>query len=193
MSPHDTEISRRQLVKTAAAATGGLVAYFYVPSFMPSFLTAYAAPPGMPPSPPNAFIRIAPEDTITMVINHLEMGQGVNTAMAQLIAEELECDWTKIKSVSAEVDPVYNSPMGVQMTGGSTSIATTWVQYRTIGANMREMLRQAAAKRWGVKPDSCKAVNGTITHKAKGVLRYGELAEEAGKLPLPTTVALKKR
>jgi isoquinoline 1-oxidoreductase beta subunit len=185
-------LSRRQLVKTTAMAAGGLVVAFYVPSGFPRLFDAEGAtPPKELPATPNAFIRIAPDDSITIVINKLEMGQGVNTAMAQLIAEELECDWAKIRSVSADVDPVYNSPMGVQMTGGSTAIATTWVQYRQIGANMREMLKAAAAQRWGVPVSTCKAERGAIIHKTKGRLTYGALADDAGKLPLPEHVALK--
>ncbi len=186
----DLELSRRQLLKTTAIAAGGLVLAYYVPFGMQrAFAQGGAAPQSYPP---NAFVRIAPDDSITIVINKLEMGQGVNTSMAQLIADELECDWTKISSVSAEVNPVYNHPfMGIQMTGGSTALASSWEQHRRIGATMREMLKSAAAARWGVKPESCKAEKGAIVHKTKGKLRYGELVDEANQLPVPTDVKLK--
>ncbi len=180
------ESSRRELIKTTTLALGGLVVGFYVPEKGSSPAWAQGAVPKAPPAP-NAFIRIASDESITIFINKLEMGQGVNTSMAQLIAEELECDWQKIQSVSAPVDPVYNhTMMGIQMTGGSTSLASSWEQHRLLGANMREMLRQAAAEVWKVPLDSCQAQKGTIVHTQKGQLTYGQLAEAASRMPLPT-------
>lgn len=183
-------ISRRAFLETTAIVTGGLIVSYYIPS--PMMNKVFAAPPPNAPLPaPNAFIQIAPDNSITIVINKLEMGQGVNTSMAQLIAEELECDWKKIRSVSAGVNPAYNHTMfGTQMAGGSTALISSWDQHRKIGASMREMLKTAAAQRWGIPVNQVKAENGFIISK-KGKLSYGELAEDAGKLPLPENPPLK--
>lgn len=198
--PIPTSQSRRQFLQTSATVGGGFVLAFYMPGTIGRALgaegEAAAAAAAAPKQvyPPNAFIVISPDNAITIHINKLEMGQGVNTSMAQLIAEELECDWTKIRSVSATVNPVYNhTQFGViQMTGGSTALNSSWDQHLKIGATMREMLKQAAANRWGVKVSEVKAVNGTIVHAKKGKLTYGELAEEANKLPMPENPPMKK-
>ncbi len=144
--------------------------------------------------PPNAFIQIAPDNTVTFVINKFEMGQGVNTSLAQLIAEELECDLSKIRSVSAPVNPVYNAVgMPLQMTGGSTALNSSWEQHRIIGASMREMLKTAAAKKWNISPENTRAENGFIINtKTNAKLSYGELAEDASKVPMPQNPPLKK-
>src|SRR5665811_252023 len=95
--------SRRDFMKTSAKAAGGLIIAFYAPVGVRRLFADAPGTPGAPEFPPNAFIQIAPDNIITLTINKLEMGQGVNTSMAQLIAEELECDWTRIKAVSAPV------------------------------------------------------------------------------------------
>jgi isoquinoline 1-oxidoreductase beta subunit len=185
-------LNRREFLGTSLTFAGGLLVSFYLPGKMGRML-AQAAEPGAASKvyPPNAFIHIAPDNQITIVISKLEMGQGVNTSMAQLIAEELEADWAKIRSVNAGVDPVYNHPIfGMQITGGSTALASTWDQYRRIGAGMREMLKTTAAKRWGVPVSAVKAANGFVTYGGKK-FSYGELADEAGKLPFPSDAPLK--
>lgn len=190
------ETSRRELLKISASSLGSFVIGFYIPWGQGRRLYANQAPAAQagPPPAPNAFISIAPDDEITLVINKLEMGQGVNTSMAQLIAEELACDWTKIKSVSAPVDPVYNhTAMPLQLTGGSTSLSSSWNQYRAVGAAMREMLIAAAAERWQVSPASCKALAGKVTHPSKGQLTYGALAADAAKQPVPQQLKLKDK
>lgn len=187
----ELNLSRRNFLKTGAVATGGLVVAFYLPIGLQRAFAA-AAESAKPVYPPNAFIQISPDSTITIVINKLEMGQGVNTSMAQLIAEELECDWSKIKSISAPVDAVYNhTQMPMQMTGGSTALNSSWEQYRKLGAGMREMLKAAAAQKWAVSVSEVKASNGFVTHPKKGKLSYGELAEAANQFPLPENPSLK--
>jgi isoquinoline 1-oxidoreductase beta subunit len=187
----EIQLSRRQFLRTTAAATSGLVVAFHLPMGSRKVL-AEAPGQALPEYPPNAFVRIAPDNSITVTINKLEMGQGVNTSMAQLIAEELECDWTKIQAVSAPVAAVYNHTVfPMQMTGGSTALATSYDQYRRIGASMREMLVQAAAQKWKVSPNECHAENSFVVHPKKGKLSYGELAEAANKLPMPKQVKLK--
>lgn len=188
------ETSRRELLKLSAFGLGSFVVGFYIPFGDGLRVLANEAPAakGGPLPAPNAFITIAPDDAITIIINKLEMGQGVNTSMAQLIAEELACDWTKIKTVSAPVNPIYNhTAMPVQLTGGSTSLSSSWVQYRSLGALMREMLVAAAATRWQVPASSCKAANGMVSHPSKGKLSYGALAADAAKQPMPAVPQLK--
>lgn len=187
----ETQINRREFILSSTGTLAGLVVAFHIPNVVKN---AFAAAPGAAAAvpTPNAFIQIKPDNSIVMVINKLEMGQGVNTSMAQLIAEELECDWKSIQSVSAPVNAVYNhSVFGTQMTGGSSALSSSWEQHRQIGAAMREMLKEAAAQRWGVPVTTVKAANGYIHHKAKGKLSYGELAEEANRLPLPKSPTLK--
>ena len=105
---------------------------------------AAAADPAAP-VPPNAFIRIAPDDTVTILVPHSEMGQGVLTSLPMLVAEELECDWRKVKALHAPNAPAYvHTGFGIQMTGGSTSVANRWVQLRTVGAQARTMPTSAA-------------------------------------------------
>jgi len=193
----ENSLNRREFLKNSALVSGGLIVAFYLPPQM-NRVMAQEGPPILPKTkqkyPPNAFIQIAPDNSITMVINKCEMGQGVNTSMAQLIAEELECDWTKIRSVSAPVDPVYNhTEFPMQLTGGSTALRTSWDQHRVIGAGMREMLKAAGAQRWRVNVDDVRAENGFIINKKSGAkLTYGDLANEAAKIPYPENPPLKE-
>lgn len=187
----EKKIRRRAFLAGSAVVTGGLVVAFTVPSPIQRMLLA-VGPNHFPSNKNNAFIRIAPDESITVVVTRLEMGQGVNTSMAQLIAEELECDWEKIRAVASGVDPVYNGPMGMMVTGGSTSIKESWMQYRRLGAGLREMLTTAAAERWQVPINELRAEKGAILHPTKGRLTYGELADDAGKLSFPLRPILKK-
>jgi isoquinoline 1-oxidoreductase beta subunit len=183
--------SRRKFLKDSAALMGGLVIGFYLPI---KGGRAYAADaPPKPVYPPNAFIRIAPDDSITIVINKSEMGQGVYTSLTMLIAEELEADWSRIRVESAPVAAVYNhTGFPMQMTGGSTSVASSWEQLRRVGASGRIMLIQAAAQQWGVPESECHAENSQVIHANSGKRSsYGALADAAAKLPLPDNVALK--
>jgi isoquinoline 1-oxidoreductase beta subunit len=196
MSTENKEIAvmnRRNFLVSTVTGLTGLVVAFNIPTTAKNALVAHAVAPAMASTTPNAFIHISPDNIITMVINKLEMGQGVNTSLAQLIAEELECDWKSIRSVSAPVNEVYNHTVyGTQMTGGSSALASSWDQHRKIGASMREMLKTAAANRWKVPVMEVRAENGFIHHNGKGKLSYGELAEEANLLKLPQDPPLKK-
>ncbi|MGB8077437.1 MAG: xanthine dehydrogenase family protein molybdopterin-binding subunit, partial [Gallionella sp.] len=183
--------ARRKFLKESAALMGGLVIGFYLPM---KGGRAYAA--DMPPKetyPPNAFIRIAPDDNITIVVNKSEMGQGVYTSLPMLIAEELEADWSRISVEAAPVAAVYNRPgMGMQMTGGSSSIPSSWDQLRRVGASGRMMLIRAAAEHWGVPVSECRAENSQVIHTASGrTASYGALADAAATFPLPDKVVLK--
>jgi len=183
--------SRREFLKGSAALLGGLVIGFYLPG---KGGRAYAA--DAPPKqvyPPNAFIRIATDDSITIVVNKSEMGQGVYTSLPMLIAEELEADWSRIKVESAPVASVYNhTGFGMQLTGGSSSIPSSWEQLRRVGASARVLLVRAAAQQWGVPEAECHAENSLVNHAKSGKkLSYGKLADAAAKLPLPDNVELK--
>jgi isoquinoline 1-oxidoreductase subunit beta len=186
----EISMDRRTFLTTSATVTGGLIVSFYIPS--PLEKAFGQAKEEKTIYPTNAFITITPDNKVTITINRLEMGQGPHTALSQAIAEELECDWTKISAVSSGVNPVYNTPgMPMQITGGSMSVRTSFEQYRKIGATMREMLKSAAAANWGVETKELKAENGFIVHPKKGKLSYGELTVAASKLPMPENPPLK--
>ena len=183
--------SRREFLKDSAALMGGLVIGFYLPM---KGGRAYAAEaPAKQVYPPNAFIRIAPDDSITITVNKSEMGQGVYTSLTMLIAEELEADWSRISVVSAPVAAVYNhTGFGMQLTGGSSSIPSSWEQMRRVGASARILLVRAAAQQWGVPESECHAGNSQVIHAGSGRnASYGALADAAAKLPLPEDVVLK--
>ncbi|HEY4282973.1 MAG TPA: molybdopterin cofactor-binding domain-containing protein [Chthoniobacterales bacterium] len=136
---------------------------------------------------PNNWIRIDADGLVTLTIDKSEMGQGVRTSLAMLLAEELEADWTRIRLVQAK--PYAGSDLG---TGGSDSIRSSWKPLRKAGAAAREILVNAAAKRWEVDPAACAASNNTIVHSPTGrSLKYGELVAEAAKLPVPPNPSLK--
>jgi isoquinoline 1-oxidoreductase beta subunit len=182
-------LSRRNFHKTGAVAGGGLDIGHYIPFGN----RVAAAQQATGPFVPNAFIRIGTDDSVTVIVNHSEMGQGVYTALPMLVAEELDADWSKIRVESAPVDAAYNHPaFGMQMTGGSTS---TWSEYdrlRKAGATARAMLIGAAAQTWNVDPASCSTENGYVMHAAsKRRLSYGHLAEKASGMAAPQNVTLK--
>jgi isoquinoline 1-oxidoreductase beta subunit len=141
---------------------------------------------------PNAFLRIAPDETITIVINHSEMGQGIVTALPMLVAEELDADWSRVRTEFAPVDPAYNHTMfGIQMTGGSTSTWTEFERLRTAGATARALLLQAAAEQWSVPVSECHTEPSVVVHNDGRRLTYGALVERAAKLTPPEKVPLK--
>lgn len=138
------------------------------------------------------FVRISADEDVVIVSNKSEMGQGVYTALPMLVAEELECDWSRVRVESAVVDPVYNHPdWGVQLTGGSTSVPSEWERMRKVGAIAREMLIAAAADTWKADKASCRAESGMIIHSSGKTLSYGQLAEKASTMPVPQEVSLK--
>ncbi len=181
--------TRREFLKKTTAGGAGLVIGFYLPRKFEVLSVA----PSAEPTALNAWVRIAPDDSVTLLIDKSEMGQGVTTSLAMLLAEELELDWKKIKTEFAPAAPPYFNPLfGLQGTGGSTSIRASWGPLTNAGAAAREMLVAAAAKRWGVEESSCRAENNAVIHTpTKRKLGYGALAEEAAKLPVPRKPALK--
>ena len=188
MTEQLTRLSRRRFLETSAAAGGGLIIGFHLP-LGGRFAEAAQAEATM-----NAWLRIAPDDSVTIMIPSAEMGQGIYTSLPMLVAEELEVDWRKVRAETAPAAQVYANPrFGAQMTGGSMSIRGFSEPLRKVGAQSREMLRQAAAQRWGVPVTECEARVGKINHRPSGrSLRYGELSEAAAKLTPPAEVALKE-
>ena len=181
-------ITRRSFIKVGAAAGGGLVLGF----FMPGANKFARAADAKPVYAPNAFLRIASDNTVTVAVNRLEFGQGVHTSLPMLIAEELDVDWAQMRGELAPAAEVFNDPeFGMQMTGGSGSISHSYMQYREIGAKARAMLIAAAAEQWKVKPGQCKTNKGMVIGPAGQKASYGSLADSAMKLPMPDTVVLK--
>lgn len=183
---------RRAFLKSGTAAATGLVIAFFLPVALRKALAEEAAAPAAkPPVSPNAFIHIAPDNTVTVLLKHSEMGQGIWTSMPMVVAEELGCDWSAIRVEHAPAAPEYaHTAFGMQMTGGSTSTWESFDQLRTAGAMAREMLVAAAAKRLGVAPAACHVEDGHVV-SGRHKLGYGEVAAAAAKLPAPKAVTLK--
>ena len=177
MSP----LSRREFLAAGAAAGAGLVIGFYLPHGSSSNgQTAFA---------PNAYLKITPDNKITVLVPRSEMGQGVRTSLPMILAEELEADWKQISIEQVGASTLY----GDQTTGGSASVRTTWDPMRKAGAAAREMLISAAALEWGIPRSGCKAENGMVSRTGTNTsLSYGALAGKAATLPIPSDTPLKQ-
>jgi len=176
MSP----LSRREFVTAGVAAGAGLVIGFYLPHGHESQKESFS---------PNAYLRVTPDNKVTVVVARSEMGQGVRTALPMILAEELEADWKQIEIEQAGASTLF----GDQTTGGSASVRTTWDPMRKAGAAAREMLISAAALTWNVPRSGCTAESGRIKHVSSGrSLSYGDLVDKASTVPIPTDVPLKQ-
>jgi len=179
--------SRRAFLKTSTAATGGLIMGVSLP-----LLGAGAAQAAGTVHTPNAWVHIADDNRITLMVARSEMGQGVYTSMSMLIAEELNVGLKQVQVVAAPPAAVYvNALLGAQITGGSTSVRDGWEKLRVAGAQVRQMLLQAAANQWSVDVASLKADQGMVTGPSGRKASYGQLAEAAAKLPVPEKPVLK--
>jgi isoquinoline 1-oxidoreductase beta subunit len=180
------QFSRRDMLRSG----GALIIGVSLP--LGSVLQAQGAP-RMPHVDPNAFIRIAPDSSVTVIVKHIEFGQGPNTGLSTLVAEELDADWSQMRAESAPGKPVYaNLLMGMQLTGGSTAIANSYMQMRMAGALARYLLVAAAARKWGVAPAQISVAKGVIAHKASGKTgSFGDFAADAATLTPPSEVPLK--
>jgi isoquinoline 1-oxidoreductase beta subunit len=171
------------------AAAGSLVIAFHLPA-------GRAAAQGSQRAvfSPNAYLRIGADDSVTIVVALVEMGQGTFTSIPMLIAEELEVDFSKVKVEQAPADEkTYGHPLYVlQITGGSAAVQAAWAKLRQVGATAKLMLVTAAAQQWNVPVSECRAEDGTVKHVASGrSLRYGQLVDRAAKLPVPKEAPLK--
>jgi len=183
-------LSRRRFLQICLTGTGALAVGLSVPA---GGQQAYAADANASSEQLNVWLSISPNNEITVTIPASEMGQGVYTCLAMLVAEELEVDWQWVNAKTAPADAIFNNRMlGMQATGASSSIRWAFEPLRLIGASARVMLTQAAASQWGVSMDDCSAKNGTVTHNSTGKqLRYGELVSAASLLSPPENVELK--
>ena len=182
-------LDRRSFLQVSAAAGGGLLVGAYLPSWTGADVTSAAGT-----FEPNVWIKITADDNVRIMLTMLEMGQGVMTSMPMLVAEELDFDWSKIKTEWAGADPRYGNPNfgGQQLTAGSNSVRGMWKVLRESGATARAVLVAAAAQTWGVPESACTTDKGAVIHQATGRrLTYGALVDKAAALPVPTNVALK--
>jgi isoquinoline 1-oxidoreductase subunit beta len=190
-SPSPNGLSRRSFLQVGAVAGGGLLLSLSLP-----LRNSDAEAVDANGFAPNAFIRIGGDGQIVLTMPYVEMGQGTYTSVPMLIAEELEVDLKQVRLEHAPPNAkLYGNPLivGVQATGGSTTIRATWKPMREAGAIARTMLVAAAAKRWSVAPDSCRAQSGEVLHAATGrSIKYGELAADAAGIAVPDHVTLKR-
>lgn len=190
MNPSTRHIDRRRFLKTSAAGAAGLWVGFHLPGPLASIAADEVA---AMPFALNAWVHVGTDDLITIFIDKSEMGQGILTGLAMIAAEELDCDWKKVRTEFAPAEKVYVNPwFGVQSTGASSATRTSWNPLRKAGAAARMMLIEAAAQKWGVDNSECRAENSVIMHAASGRrASYGSLAKAAAKLPIPADVPLK--
>ncbi len=182
-------VTRRTFLETATAAAGGLILGMYLPNRGERVIGAAALADAATPLKLNAWVHIAPNDAVTLYIHKAEMGQGTVTSLAQILAEELECDWSKIRTAFPGVDRGYGPSQGVF---GSTSIRQSWNPLRNAGATARQMLMNAAATKWNVTADDTHAAAGFVVNNKTGAkLSFGALAEAAAALPVPPPPPLK--
>jgi isoquinoline 1-oxidoreductase subunit beta len=188
------QITRREFLQTSAALAGLTIAASVTPYGF-SILKAEEAAKQPAPLNPNLWISIMPDNTITIVLNKSEMGQGVCTSLPMIVAEELDADWKLIRFVQAPAGPQYGDPNwgNMQLTGGSTSVRNMYEPLRKLGATARAMLVQAAAQTWKVPVSQCTASESKVHHKKSGqTITYGELSKTASRLPIHQSVTLKK-
>jgi isoquinoline 1-oxidoreductase subunit beta len=187
----DTRSSRRGFLKAAAAGAAGLTIGFHWSGPLRSALADTAKD-----FTPNAFLRIAPDNSVTVIAKHLEMGQGTYTGLATIVADELDADWGQIRVESAPADAskYANLAFGtMQGTGGSSAMANSWMQLRNAGATARAMLIAAAAQDWNVAPASITVDRGIVRHAPSNrQATFGDLAVKAAAQSAPDKVALKE-
>jgi isoquinoline 1-oxidoreductase beta subunit len=188
-SANDPLISRRSFLRVSATAAGGLLVSLY-------FELPLAAQEGVQPKPkvypPDAFVHIKPDGKILITVNRLEFGQGVQTALPMILADEMDADWSQVVAELAPAADVYKDPVfGLQMVGGSSSIANSFQQYRELGAKSRAILVSVAADRWHATPDQCRTANSVVYGPGNQSASYAELANDAARRPVPDKVRLK--
>ncbi|MDR7376479.1 isoquinoline 1-oxidoreductase beta subunit [Rhodoferax ferrireducens] len=183
-------LPRRSFLKLAGVGGLALGAFPYLANAQ---ATASAAASALKPTQlPSAFVQIAPNGEVTVTINRLEFGQGVQTGLPMILAEELDADWSLVRSKCGTNDAAYHDPMfGMHLTGGSNSIKNSYTQYRELGARARAMLLSAAAAQWNVDAATLRTQAGTVIGPGGRKAGYGALAEAAMALPVPEKVTLK--
>jgi len=186
---NELSVSRRSFLRVSATAAGGLLVSLYFD------LPAAAQEAGQPKSeayPPAAFVHIKPDGTIVIQVNRLEFGQGVHTSLPMILADEMDADWSHVVAELAPAADVYKDPLfGIQMVGGSGSIAHSFLQYRELGAKTHAMLVAAAAEQWKVPASQCRTEASVVHGPGGRSAKYADLADAAARMPVPETVPLK--
>src|SRR5882762_8516468 len=189
-SENDLHLNRRGFLRVSTVAVGGLLVSLYLDR-PASAEEGNQAPPAKV-YPPDAFVHVRADGKIVIQVNRLEFGQGVQTALPMILADEMDADWTQVVAELAPAADVYKDPVfGIQMVGGSGSIAHSFQQYRELGARTRAMLVAAAAQQWNVAPDQCRTEASVVRGPDGKSAKYGELADAAAKMPVPENVQLK--
>jgi isoquinoline 1-oxidoreductase beta subunit len=187
-----SKTSRRDFLKLGLVASGGLVLGFKWSSSSAlgmDVINGSTVPAGDISF--NSYLSISSDDVVTIFSPNPELGQNIKTSFPMIVAEELEADWTKVKVVQAHLD---TKKYDRQLTGGSGAVPHSWERLRKAGATAKQMLTEVAAKKWGVSSSTLKAENGKVINPASGKsLTYGELANDAALIPVPTEVKLKDR
>jgi isoquinoline 1-oxidoreductase beta subunit len=187
---NDLSLNRRTFLRVSSVAAGGLLVSLYFDRSMSAVKTQTQPPPKV--YPPDAFIRITPDGNIVIQVNRLEFGQGVHTALPMVLADELDADWSQVVAELAPAADIYKDPaFGIQMVGGSGSIAHSFQQYRELGAKTRAMLVAAAASKWNVSAAQCRTEASIVFGPGGQRARYAELASDAARQNVPQTVHLK--
>ncbi|HEX8115859.1 MAG TPA: molybdopterin cofactor-binding domain-containing protein, partial [Pyrinomonadaceae bacterium] len=180
------DASRRSFLCASATAAGGLLVSLYLgkPAAAQEGVKAEQVPtPPKKEYPPDAFVRITPDNKVVIQVNRLEFGQGVQTALPMVLADELDADWSQVVAELAPAGELYKDPaFGIQMVGGSGSIAHSFTQYRELGAKTRAMLVSAAAARWKVAPEQCRTEASVVHGPGGQSATYAELSKEAAQI-----------
>lgn len=186
---NDVLQNRRQFLKLSVSAGFSLGMF----SLSADAQVASQAPTGLKPfQQPQAFVNLANDGVVTVTINRLEFGQGIQTALAMILAEELDADWSKVRSVHGNANPAYVDPaFGMHITGGSGSVKNSFTQYRELGARARAMLIAAASAKWNLAPTSIRTEAGMLISTDGRKMSYAEVADIAMQQSVPAHVALK--
>jgi len=186
---NDLLLGRRSFIRASATVAGGMLISLYLD--LP--LTAQEAGQAKPQTyPPDAFVHINPDGKIIIQVNRLEFGQGVQTSLPMILADEMDADWSHVVAELAPAADVYRDPVyGIQMVGGSGSIAHSFQQYRELGAKTRAMLIAAAADQWKVPANECRTEASVVRGPGGRSATYADLADAAAHMPVPETVPLK--
>src|SRR5712691_802786 len=187
---NDLHLNRRSFLRASTVAAGGLLVSLYL-DLPPLAQEGRQAPPPKV-YPPDAFVHIRPDGKILITVNRLEFGQGVQTSLPMILADEMDADWSQVIAELVPAADVYKDPLfGIQMVGGSGSIAHSFQQYRQLGAKTRGMLVASAADRWHVDTDKCRTEASVVYGPNGQSARYAELADDAARKPVPEKVRLK--
>ena len=188
-----TDISRRVFLKKTATLGAGFTLSMSLPTVALAEAVAGSVLTGQDDIVANAFVRISPDNVVTIIIKHAELGQGSYTGLATIAAEEMDADWAQIVSEAAPANKIIYSNLlfGAQITGGSTSIANSYTQMRQAGASARHLLISAAAQKWQVPAREISVSKGVVSHASGRSASFGDLAEAAATQDVPENVSLK--